>query len=176
VLTKTERKKTISGAVPGKLKYLVCRFSKFGVVGLTGYAVDNGAYLLLSGLVSDVALRTFLVPFISYEIAMCNNFVLSFYWVWGDRRSGNRRFARRLLYYNAATAVPFLIRMAAYVQLFRLLSLEGIFANMIAVLIGMLFNFFICERFIFRSKPAEQAVRNSPPEFRSSPSNEERHT
>ena len=143
--------------IPAGLQELAVRFSKFIAVGLAGFAVDNLVYLLLSRLLTGVTARTFVVPVVSYEVAMFGNFLLSFYWVWRDRRAGNRRFIRRLLLYNAATAVPFLFRMIAYVQLFRLLRLEGIFSNMIAILVGVAFNFFVCERFIFRMKPGEPA-------------------
>lgn len=144
-----------------KLKSLFIRFSKFSVVGIAGFVVDNLAYLLLSRVLTGLTLRTFVVPLISYEIAMFGNYLLSFYWVWRDRRSGSSLFARRLLFYNATTAVPFAFRMIAYVQLFRLLHLEGVISNMIAILIGVLFNFFVCERFIFRAKPGEPAVLES---------------
>lgn len=126
------------------------------MVGLAGFAVDNLTYLLLSRLLTGVTARTFVVPVLSYQVAMFCNFLLSFYWVWRDRRSGNRHFARRLLLYNATTAVPFLFRMVAYVQLFRLLRLEGIVSNMIAILVGVAFNFFVCERFIFRARPGRE--------------------
>lgn len=143
-----------------RIRSIALRFSKFSAVGLVGYAVDNGIYLLLSSALTGTGLRTWVVPLISYEIAMFNNYLLSYYWVWRDRNNRQGRFAVRLLFYNAATAVPFAVRMAAYVQLFRVLELEGIFANMIAVLIGVLFNFLICEKFIFRKKRYRKKIES----------------
>lgn len=135
------------------IKYLSIRFSRFGITGLIGYAVDNSVFFLLSKIIDNIALETFLIPFVSYEIAMFNNYMLSYYWVWKDRKDeDNPGFYRKLIYYNGTTFVPFIFRMLAYVQLFRFLKLEGIFSNMIAIIVGMAFNFFICEKFIFRKK------------------------
>jgi putative flippase GtrA len=143
-----------------RLKNIALRFSKFSAVGFAGYAVDNGMYFLLSTWWTDTALRTWVIPLISYEIAMFNNYLLSYYWVWRDRNHKGK-FITRLLIYNAATAIPFLVRMAAYVQLFRVFQLQGIVSNMIAVLIGVLFNFFVCEKLIFRRKPETYADRKA---------------
>jgi len=135
------------------IKLLTIRFSKFGVTGFIGYIVDNSIFFILSKITSNLTLETFLIPFISYEIAMFNNYMLSYYWVWRDRKDKvNPGVYRKLIYYNGTTFIPFIFRMLAYVHLFRFLKLEGIFSNMIAIIVGMAFNFFICEKFIFKKK------------------------
>jgi len=68
------------------IKLLTIRFSKFGVTGFIGYIVDNSIFFILSKITSNLTLETFLIPFISYEIAMFNNYMLSYYWVWRDRK------------------------------------------------------------------------------------------
>jgi putative flippase GtrA len=144
-----------------KLKTLTIRFSKFGVVGAIGYVVDNSIFFSLSRMIENLFALTFIIPLVSYEIAMFNNYVWSFYWVWRDRREKNEYFMRKLLYYNGTTFVPFIFRMLVYVQLFRFLRIDGIFSNMIAIVVGMLFNFFICEKFIFRKGGNENSDNNS---------------
>ncbi len=144
-----------------KLKTLTIRFSKFGVVGGIGYIIDNSIFFSLSRLFENLFALTFIIPFVSYEIAMFNNYVLSYYWVWRDRREKNKYFMRKLVYYNGTTFIPFIVRMLVYVQLFRFLRIEGIISNMIAIIVGMLFNFFICEKFIFRKESDENPDNSS---------------
>jgi len=134
------------------LRFLTLRFSKFGMVGVIGYAVDNLIFFLLSRYIHSIAVLTFLVPFFSYETAMFNNYILSYYWVWKDRRSKYNSFIKKLVYYNITTFVPFIFRMVIFVQLFRVLGIEGIIANMIAILFGVIFNFFVCEKYIFKKR------------------------
>jgi putative flippase GtrA len=122
------------------------------MVGVIGYAVDNLIFFMLSRYIHSIAVLTFLVPFFSYETAMFNNYILSYYWVWKDRRSKNDSFIKKLVYYNITTFVPFTFRMLIFVQLFRVLGIEGIIANMIAILFGVIFNFFVCEKFIFKKR------------------------
>ncbi|MGQ9720646.1 MAG: GtrA family protein [Candidatus Jordarchaeum sp.] len=122
------------------------------MVGVIGYMVDNLVFFMLSRYISSLVFLTFLVPFFSYELAMFNNYTLSYYWVWKDRRSKDVRFIKKLIYYNITTFVPFIFRMVIFVHLFRVFGIEGIIANMIAVLFGVIFNFFVCEKYIFKIK------------------------
>jgi putative flippase GtrA len=143
------------------IKALAIRFFKFGAVGLVGFCVDNLVFFLLSRSIDNTFFLTFVCPFISYEIAMFNNFMLSMHWVWRERKNGNNGYLKKLLMYNGTTFIPFLFRMLIYIQLFRFLNLESIFSNMIAIIFGILFNFFICEKFIFKRRPYENPDNNS---------------
>ena len=124
-----------AAAVPGMpwlTRGRVERLVKFGLVGVTGVAVNLGIFELcyravLSGL--DQSMRLFVANGAGLVVSIFTNFILNDVWTWGDRLKGNRRdwFGRLIKYYVSASVaggVQLLVAWASFEFVLKGHSLE----------------------------------------------------
>jgi putative flippase GtrA len=133
------------------------RFIKFGFVGGIGVGVDFGIFSGLTYVLRekiDTLVLSIIAPCIAFEIAVINNFLFSYFWVWKDRKG---RLLVTLIKYNLSTALAFLIRMLLYHgsrYIFDINEKTHYLLNLaiygIALTLGMLINFLLMEFKVFK--------------------------
>lgn len=143
-------------AIWGRLSPGQQRFVRFGVVGASGVIV-NLAFMalglrLFEGL-SD-GLRDSLASALGIALSVASNFVLNDMWTWGDRAKGPRKrdWLLRFTAYGLGAGVGAGLQFAASLGLRTLLSLQVYAAQILGILLGMVVNFIINNRVVFRDK------------------------
>jgi putative flippase GtrA len=132
------------------------RFVRFGVVGASGVIV-NLAFMAL-GLWAfgdlDSGVRDSLGSALGIGVSVLSNFVLNDAWTWGDRAKGGRKrdWLLRLTAYGVGSGVGAGLQFATSFGLRTALSLHVYLAQILGILLGMVMNFFISNRVVFRDK------------------------
>ncbi len=93
-------------------------------------------------------------PVISFEFAVLNNFLCSYYWIWSKRlpRKGGRDFIGRFLLFNLSSAAGFGIKMVFLLLFERLFGWDVVVCNLAALLISGIFNYLCADMLVFRTK------------------------
>jgi putative flippase GtrA len=130
------------------------RFFKFSSSTILGTVVDTSVLFVLSEWVfASYAGEYLLSPTISFEAAVINNYLFSYFWVWKTRvpRTG-ADFFRRFVLYNLNTALVFAGKLGVLVLINLLTGLHVVLCNLLALLVSGLANFFLQDRVIFSSE------------------------
>jgi dolichol-phosphate mannosyltransferase len=115
------------------------RFVRFGLVGLSGTAVNMGTFWLLTRIAHcpDLVAIVF-----GYVAATLSNFVLNDLWTFKDRRTkGAEATMTRLARFCVVSGVAIGIYYAIYTPLTRYLDVYDLLALGTAIVVGMLWNF-----------------------------------
>jgi len=126
-------------------KYQLRRFLQFGLVGLSGVFIDMAMLYLLS---DPTALGWGLTrsKIIASEVAVINNFLWNDRWTFGDissRQSGWRKRLKRFLKFNLICLVGIVLNVMLLNLLFNHLGLNRYLANLIAIAVVTLWNFWL---------------------------------
>jgi putative flippase GtrA len=135
------------------------RFLKFGIVGGIGTIVNAGLFFLLNT-VFKTGLQKWIIDYIftavCFEVAVVNNFLFSYFWVWSDKKGDIRS---DFLKYNLSTLFAFLINQLFFQGARIIFHIDNekqhILYNVIYVMaigIGMLVNFVLIEFKVFKKK------------------------
>lgn len=130
------------------------RFFKFVLSRLFGTLVDTFILWILTRYIFFSYTGQYLIsPAISFEIAMFNNYIISYFWIWSKEipAKNSRDFYIRLLPYNISALFGFFIKMCFLLLFERLFGWDVILCNVIALLISGLVNFFLAERIVFKN-------------------------
>lgn len=137
------------------------RIFKFLVTGGTGTLVQIIAlYFYRMGLAYQIA------NFLSIETAIVSNFTLSNLWTFADRKLKATQIPGKFVQFNLASAGSILIQMAIafvgekFIGLYALFTVPvanvavdtGMIFSMVGILIGMFWNFFAYNRFVWKKK------------------------
>ncbi len=129
------------------------RFIKFCIVGASGTGVNLGFLALF---VEVAGLTEILAVALSYEISIISNFILNELWTFSDRRTpGLNSFVIRGLKFNLVSLVGWGINMAAFTICFKVIGINYIVSEVIAIAFAMLWNFFSNVTWTWRTKPKE---------------------
>jgi dolichol-phosphate mannosyltransferase len=133
-------------------------FIKFGIVGLSGVAVNLGMFTLLVSL----GLNKYLASPAAVEISIISNFVLNNYWTFRWRRTKERIRIRGLKFHAVA-----LVGMTVSFSTFVLLSLffprtSPQVHQLVAIAPAMLVNYFLNSYWTFRSNPGSSGGAVAP--------------
>jgi dolichol-phosphate mannosyltransferase len=124
-----------------ELKRIFC----FGIVGITGIAVN---------MVALVALKNYLpligASFIAIELAIISNFILNDAWTFKENNNGT--WLHRMISYNGVAIGGMIINMVALVIL-ATLGLWYVVANLIGILLGFAWNFLANRKTTWRVMP-----------------------
>ena len=134
----------------------LARLAKFGVVGLSGVAVNHGLLLaglmLLDGWEPGTAYALALTAAIG--ISILTNFLLNDAWTWRDRRlQGARAFLVRLGKYYLVAGVAGVVQWAISWTLSIPFEVNVHLANLTGIAAGVGINFFVNHLWTFK-KPA----------------------
>jgi putative flippase GtrA len=127
-------------------------FAKFVSTNAVGTVVDTVTlWLLATFLLESQTEQYVLGPILSFQLAVLNNFSLSYFWIWKGRVQRTLRdFARRFLFYNLNSFLVFLLKLLLLLVVAVLFQLHVVYCNLIALSITGLVNFFIQDKLIFK--------------------------
>lgn len=121
------------------------RLVRFGLVGLTGVFVDMVMlYLLSDPSTLDWGLTRSKV--VAAELAIINNFLWNDRWTFGDiarQQQGWRQRLKRLLKFNIVCLVGLVLNVVLLNLLFNYLDINRYVANLLAIAITTIWNFWI---------------------------------
>jgi dolichol-phosphate mannosyltransferase len=127
------------------------RFFRFGIVGALGVLVNMGFYALLH----DVAgIYDMIAGAIAIELSILNNFILNERWTFRDRAAhGIGIWLKRCAAFHLSSGLVAMFAQLLTLYVFtRFLGMWDKLAYFIGIAIGALANYFICNRWIFKSK------------------------
>ncbi len=131
------------------------RFLKFVLSRLVGTLVDTLILWVLTRYIFFSYTGQYLIsPAISFEVAMFNNYIISYFWIWSKEIpvKNSRDFYSRLLPYNISTLFGFFIKMCFLLLFERLFGWDVLLCNIIALIISGFANFFLSERIVFKNR------------------------
>jgi dolichol-phosphate mannosyltransferase len=129
----------------GYLNFPVKKFLRFGLVGLSGVFVD----MLMLYLLSDPSMLAWSLTrskIIASQTAIVNNFIWNDLWTFGDissRQKGNRQRLKRFIKFNIICLMGLILNVLILNLLFNVFGLNRYVANLIAIAIVTLWNFWI---------------------------------
>ncbi|MGH3472832.1 MAG: GtrA family protein [Nocardioidaceae bacterium] len=154
--------------VRAELLKLIHEVMKFGVVGAVGFVVDVGTFNLLryAGSPGLLEHKPLTAKAISVTVATIVTYLGNRHWTWANReRTGARREMALFFVLNAVGMAIALACLAIshYVLDLRSPLADNISANVVGLLLGMVFRFWSYRTFVFK-KPSETV----PPELETS--------
>jgi dolichol-phosphate mannosyltransferase len=158
------------GAIQGKLRRLptfvanlsqrsgfpIQRFLRFGVVGISGLAVD----MLMLYLFYDVLkLELTLSLLLAGEVAIVNNFIWNDLWTFGDIAKQQRRahqILKRFLKFNLVCLIGVTLKVMLAKALFQGLQ-NAYLSNLLAIAIVTFWNFWVNMKLSWRVSQKDKA-------------------
>lgn len=130
------------------------RFFKFSGSTIIGTVVDSAVLFALSEWVfSSYAGRFLLAPTLSFEAAVINNYLFSYFWVWNTRVPRTMRdLGVRFLLYNLNTALVFVGKLALLVVINLLTGFHVVICNFMALVVSGIANFLLQDRLVFSTR------------------------
>ena len=132
-------------------------YLQFVVSRLLGTGVDT----LVLWICSDFLFKGYgywaeyvLSPIISFEFAVLSNFVCSYYWIWKSRieHRSVKDFCVRFFISNLTSGAGLLMKMVFLLIFQKIFEWDVIYCNLAALLISGLFNYFVADLLVFRSR------------------------
>ena len=129
----------------------VRRFFRFGIVGGLGILVNMGFYALLHDL---VGIYDPIAGAIAIELSILNNFTLNERWTFRDRSWGGWKvwIKRCVAFHLSSGLVAMFTQLVTLYVLTRFMGIWDKLAYLIGIALGAVANYFICSRWIFKSK------------------------
>jgi putative flippase GtrA len=128
-----------------KTSQLILRWAKFSAVGATGIAVQT---ITLYFLLRILGLHYLAATALAVEASVLHNFIWHRKWTWSDRPQA--RLVQMLLRFNLTNGVLCLTANLALMFIFvGKAGLNAYLANLVAIAICSLVNFFLSDRFVF---------------------------
>lgn len=139
------------------MRGVLFRYLKFVGTSLLGTALETLVLWLLSDHVfnNGWAGEYLISPLISFQAAVLLNFIISYFYVWRDRRAVSRRrrsFLKRYLAYNLSCSGVYLVRYGFLLLVGRLTGWDVVFCNLLAMCFSGILNFLLTNNFVFRKK------------------------
>lgn len=140
-------------------KGLISRYGKFLLCNIPGTIVDLFVVQLFAVYIfrrSSYAMEYVISPLISYECAILTDYVLCYFFVWGNQvgQRSLKSFFRHMLGYNLSSLGAFFVKEIVILLSAHISGLTVFWCDLIAMTFSGTFNFAINERFIFRKKGA----------------------
>ncbi len=135
---------------------LASRFVRFGLVGLSGVAIDMGLLYLLSD-PRSLGWGLTRSKMIAAEAAIINNFAWNDLWTFRDRRGGQRMASAaliRLLKFNAICLAGLILNVILLNVQFNLLGMNRYLANAVAIALVTAWNFLVNRALAWRASVA----------------------
>ena len=140
------------------------RFSKFGLVGVSGIVINQAViwacYAHVFTTVENLSLRLNLSMAIGILLSMTNNFIWNRRWTWKDReRAQKLPLVHQYLQYAAANWVGIISQFVITNLLTR--WMPYLLANLFGIGVGCVVNFVLNDLWTYRLAPSEGAVPQS---------------
>lgn len=128
----------------------VQRLGKFGVVGLSGVAVNMAIFWLLT---SRLGLHYLLASPLANEVAICSNYLLNNNWTFADRKDGFLSLSG-LARYHAVSVGGIVISLATLQVLAGILGIRPMLANLVGITLAIGWNYALNVRWTWRRETA----------------------
>ena len=127
------------------------RWLVFNSVGAMGIVVQLGILLLLT---HCLGFRYLVATVLAVETAVMHNFFWHENWTWADRGRGS--LLQRLFWFHATNGILSIAGNLVLMKLFvEKMALNYLTANVLAIAICSIFNFFAGDRVVFRNMAAK---------------------
>lgn len=129
------------------------RFLKYSGTSLVGTLVDTLVLWVLSDLVFTKGYwgEYVVSPAISFQCAVVTNFLISYFYVWKDRKKTRNPFLT-FLYYDLSCTAVFLLRLGFLLLVERIFGWDVVICNLVAMCVTGIINFVMNNQVIFRKK------------------------
>lgn len=129
------------------------RFLKYSGTSLAGTLVDTLVLWILSDLVFTKGYWSEYVvsPAISFQCAVITNFLISYLYVWKDRKKTRNPFLT-FLYYDLSCTAVFLLRLGFLLLVERIFGWDVVICNLVAMCVTGIINFVMNNQVIFRKR------------------------
>ena len=132
----------------------ICRqFLKFCLVGLVNTAIDYAVYLFFSRL---IGLYFLLANIIAILVAMTFSFFVNKSWTFQNK---DKRFKSQYLKFAAVNGVYFLLNNSIVFALVHYLAVYDLLAKIIAIIIGLFWNFLANRFWTFQVAKADKDLK-----------------
>lgn len=129
------------------------RFLKYSWTSLAGTLVDTLVLWILSDLVFTKGYwgEYVVSPAISFQCAVITNFLISYFYVWKDRKKTRNPFLT-FLYYDLSCTAVFLLRLGFLLLVERIFGWDVVICNLVAMCVTGIINFVMNNQVIFRKR------------------------
>ena len=129
------------------------RFLKYSGTSLVGTLVDTLVLWILSDLVFTKGYwgEYVVSPAISFQCAVITNFLISYFYVWKDRKKTRNPFLT-FLYYDLSCTAVFLLRLGFLLLVERIFGWDVVICNLVAMCVTGIINFIMNNQVIFRKR------------------------
>ena len=129
------------------------RFLKYSGTSLAGTLVDTLVLWILSDLVFTKGYwgEYVVSPAISFQCAVVTNFLISYFYVWKDRKKTRNPFPT-FLYYDLSCTAVFLLRLGFLLLVERIFGWDVVICNLVAMCVTGIINFIMNNQVIFRKR------------------------
>ena len=129
------------------------RFLKYSGTSLAGTLVDTLVLWILSDLVFTKGYwgEYVVSPAISFQCAVITNFLISYFYVWKDRKK-TRNPLLTFLYYDMSCTAVFLLRLGFLLLVERIFGWDVVICNLVAMCVTGIINFIMNNQVIFRKR------------------------
>ncbi|MCY7284949.1 MAG: glycosyltransferase [Cyanobacteria bacterium CAN_BIN43] len=144
------------GKIKQRIDFPVGRFIRFGVVGLSGLAVDMGLLNLFYG---GLGLGLTRSAILAGELAIISNFFWNDIWTFSDvsrQQRGRRQQMKRLMKFNIICLMGLILKVLLLNVLVNSLHLNVYGANFLAIAAVTLWNFWINLKLSWRSTEVKE--------------------
>ena len=118
--------------------------TKFSVVGISGFIVNQGILALLT---EWLHMRVAFAGIIAIELSILSNFLLNNFWTWRDKR--DQPVSIRFIKYHLVTLISGGLN---YIVLLTLtyMGMHPLIANLFGIALGTIVNFFLNHFWTFK--------------------------
>ena len=129
------------------------RFLKYSGTSLAGTLVDTLVLWILSDLVFTKGYwgEYVVSPAISFQCSVITNFLISYFYVWKDRKKSRNPFLT-FLYYDLSCTAVFLLRLGFLLLVERIFGWDVVICNLVAMCVTGIINFVMNNQVIFRKR------------------------
>ena len=133
--------------------------SKFGLVGIIGIAVNQAALYVFTDVLGIYYLWS---AVLASQVSTLNNFLLTEYWVFGDRELGGSRLWRYLAF-NAINAATLLIRIPVLYVLTDIFGVFYLWSNLVAIAATFGVRYLVADNWIWagRDRRDQRAIEGN---------------
>ena len=131
------------GRLSSKLNFPIGRFLRFGLVGLSGLAVDMTVLYLFFDVLGFGLTRSAIA---AAEVAIINNFFWNDRWTFGDFAKQQRQWKmviKRFLKFNIVCVMGLILKILLLNVFFGVFGINAYLANLMAIAIVTFWNFWI---------------------------------
>jgi putative flippase GtrA len=128
------------------------KFNKFVLTNFCGTIVDTIVLWYSSNfLFHNYTGKYVLAPTISFEFAVLNNYILSYFWIWNERvHKKTKDFFQRYFFYNINSTITFIIKLGLIIGIERISHFHVVYCNLIALGFTGILNYYIQDKLVFR--------------------------